>query len=115
MKVKPKEGNNLWQSYCSLSCMQFGTWYRLGAGYGISRSLNRTQEAHMTEYLQLQRLLFHLLNQIRQPNAISAVYNAVVSITTLTKGTANYGLYSVPYQAQELEAELFFRGRYAGI
>ncbi|GFI62009.1 putative serine protease HtrA [Clostridiales bacterium] len=40
--------------------------------------------------------------------AISSVYGAVVSITTTSQGTTNYGFYSIPYQAKGAGSGVIF-------
>ena len=109
VKVKPKKkGITFGRVIAACLVCSLGLGTGLGAGYGISRSLNRTQGSTYDGVLTTTASAVSSIKSNSAADAISAVYNAVVSITTLTKGTANYGLYSVPYQAQGAGSGVIF-------
>ena len=82
---------------CLVCSLGLGTG--LGAGYGIARAARGNSGSVYDGVLTTTAAAVSSVKSDTASDAISSVYSAVVSITTTVEGTANYGLYSVPYRA----------------
>ena len=91
---------------CLVCSLGLGTG--LGAGYGIARKAGGSASGNYDGVLTTTAAAVSSVKSNSATEAISSVYSAVVSITTTTQGTANYGLYSVPYQAQGAGSGVIF-------
>ncbi len=82
---------------CLICSLGLGTG--LGAGYGISRIAGGKDSTSYDGVLTTTASAVSSIKSGSASDAITSVYSAVVSITTTSEGTANYGYYSVPYKA----------------
>ncbi|MEA4973333.1 MAG: trypsin-like peptidase domain-containing protein [Candidatus Metalachnospira sp.] len=109
VKVKPKkQGMTFGKVVAVCLVVSLGLGTGIGAGYGVSRIFNKTENVSSDGVLTTSAAAVSATKSNSAADAIDSVYNAVVSITTLTQGTANYGLYSVPYQAEGAGSGVIF-------
>ncbi len=109
VKVKPKKKGVTFGRVIAVGLIcSIGLGAGLGAGYGFSRSVSKNQGRTYDGVLTTTASNVSSVKFSSASDAIASVYSAVVSITTLTQGTANYGLYSVPYQAQGAGSGIIF-------
>lgn len=109
VKVKPKKkGMTFGKIIAVCLVVSLGLGTGIGAGYGISRIFNKTVGVSSDGVLTTTAAAVSTIKSSSAADAIDTVYNAVVSITTLTQGTANYGFYSVPYQAEGAGSGVIF-------
>jgi len=109
VKVKPKKkGMTFGKAVAVCLVVSLGLGTGIGAGYGISRVFNKGAGVSSDGVLTTSAAAVSTIKSSSASDAIESVYNAVVSITTLTQGTANYGFYSVPYQAEGAGSGVIF-------
>lgn len=109
IKVKSKKNNNKFGrviAACLVCSLGLGTG--IGAGYGFSRSMSGKDGNTYDGVLTTTASAVSSIKSSSASDAISSVYSAVVSITTESEGTANYGFYSVPYKAQGAGSGVIF-------
>lgn len=82
---------------CLVCSLGLGTG--IGAGYGISRIAGGKGGDSYDGVISTTASAVSSIKSSSASDAIESVYSAVVSITTTSQGTANYGYYSIPYQA----------------
>lgn len=109
VKVKPKkQGMTFGKVIAVCLVVSLGLGTGIGAGYGMSRIFNKNESLSYDGVLTTSAAAVSSTKLSSASDAIESVYNAVVSITTLTQGTANYGFYSVPYQAEGAGSGVIF-------
>ena len=91
---------------CLVCSLGLGTG--LGAGYGIARAARGNSGSVYDGVLTTTAAAVSSVKSDTASDAISSVYSAVVSITSTVEGTANYGLYSVPYRAVSAGSGVIF-------
>ena len=110
VKVKPKKKNRTFSkaiAVCLVVSLGLGTG--IGAGYGFSRAMNKNSNVSSYDgVLTTTAAAVSSSKANAATDVIANVYNSVVSITTLTQGTANYGMYSIPYQAEGAGSGVIF-------
>ena len=110
VKVKPRKKNRTFGKViaaCLVVSLGLGTG--IGAGYGFSRSINKNNNSSTYDgVLTTTAAAVSSSKSNTATDVIANVYNSVVSITTLTQGTANYGMYSIPYQAEGAGSGVIF-------
>ena len=100
VKVKnKKKGWTFGRTVAACLICSLGVGTGLGAGYGFSRAVSKNAGTTYDGVLTTTAAAVSSIKSSSASDVISSVYGAVVSITTQTQGTANYGMYSVPYQA----------------
>lgn len=109
VKVKPnKKGMTFGKVIAACLVVSLGLGTGIGAGYGVSRIFNKSVGVSSDGVLTTSAAAVSTTKSNSAADAIDSVYNAVVSITTLTQGTANYGFYTVPYQAEGAGSGVIF-------
>lgn len=109
VKVKSKkEGMTFGKIVAICLVCSLGVGTGIGAGYGISRGLHKSNGNTYDGVLTTTASTVSSIKSDSAAEAIESVYSAVVSITTLSQGTTNYGFYTVPYQAEGAGSGVIF-------